>query len=601
MQKCKSLARTIKAQRAPPWPCPPTPDLPPKDLADKLVENYFATIESVYRVLHVPIFRREYGAIWTETGRSKANNAFLVQVKLVMALGALVHDDTFSLRSTAVRWVYEAQTYLAEPVSFKARLNVQTLQTRLLLLLAREFVDINGDSSWVEVESIVRVAMSMGLHRDPDQLPRMAQVTGPPLQSEMRRRLWNTILELSLQASLFLGGPPRLSEEDFDCGMPGNFDDEELLGTNGGGQEGAAIQLQAEEILTSMTVPRALRSTFSIRLRVVKFLNDLQRHSRGGGSYAETLELDKQLRAAFEPVCQRLKRCNPKKHATQTTPGFALQAFSFILERYTSALHAPFLGASFHESAYAFSRRVMLDTTLRMWCAAYPSSFIAQGQVPSSPSDIFSPGGGAELFSRFILCAAGFFRTSAAQATFLLPTELCAQLQESLAGLGHHTILRMDLLKVVEEGKEWSLRCLEAGETNAKGHMTPCLLAAHVEGLRRGLGEAGNEEALGRFSVKEAEAALDRALEVLEGLAARTTPVTAGIEGKGDGNGLWEGEEAMDFMELNDWDFSVSCFALGVVFIADMISQIPDAMLVSDDQGVLTWEFGDGSIQNVSL
>lgn len=136
-------------------------------------------------MLHVPSFRRDYEAVdWAEPAeqvieqRHQKNNnnnntAFLVQLKLVLALGALVHDDTFTLRPSAVRWVYEAQTYLADPARCKAHLTIPALQTRVLLLLARELVDVGEDAAWAESGALLRTATCMGLHRDPAALPRM--------------------------------------------------------------------------------------------------------------------------------------------------------------------------------------------------------------------------------------------------------------------------------------------------------------------------------------------------------------------------------------------------------------------------------------------
>lgn len=408
----------------------------------------------------------------------------------------------------------------------------------------------------------------------------------------MRRRLWNTILELGLHARVYLGGPPLVAQEDFDCQVPGNFDDESLqVGVTskaeaGGGEEGAAAAEEegagsqglekGADVFTGMMVPRAWRATFPVRLRVVKFLNDFVQHDRGRSScYAETLELDVQLRAAFRTMRQALGRCAgaPESAASRS---FAMRAVDFLAQRYTSALHAPFLGASLRESACAFSRKIMLDTTLKMWYAACPSSatvassFGAQEHATTENQNIFP---------RFLLCSAGFFRTAAAQVTFVLPAELGAQIRED----GHQgVLLRPDLLEATEAGKTWSLRCVEAGATNAKGHMTPCLLAAHMEGLRRGLGAGGeghlhdDDEALGRFVVKEAEEALDRALVVLEDMAARTRPAVEGQSLAGEGElaqtGMWEGEgggggdgmalgdndDGLEGMVTDDWDFMVS-------------------------------------------
>ena len=108
MQKCKSLAKAIKSQRTPSWPSPPTADLPSKDVADELVDCYLRTIETVYRILHVPTFKRDYEALWVSN--TEPNTAFLVQLKLVLAIGAITYDEQFSLRTLAIRWIYEAET-----------------------------------------------------------------------------------------------------------------------------------------------------------------------------------------------------------------------------------------------------------------------------------------------------------------------------------------------------------------------------------------------------------------------------------------------------------------------------------------------------------
>ncbi|KAJ2960477.1 hypothetical protein NQ176_g11049 [Zarea fungicola] len=109
--KCKALARFIKARRTPAWPTLKSSPLPDKAMADVLVENYLQTTESLYRILHIPTFREHYNALWGDA--APQNPAFIIQVKLVLALGAVTYDDLFTLRETALQWVFEAKTWLA--------------------------------------------------------------------------------------------------------------------------------------------------------------------------------------------------------------------------------------------------------------------------------------------------------------------------------------------------------------------------------------------------------------------------------------------------------------------------------------------------------
>lgn len=481
----------------------------------------------MYRVLHVPAFKRDYEAIWAKPG-TQPETFFLVQLKLVLALGAVTYDPNFSLRTEAIRWIYEAQTYLSEPV-FKSRLRIQTVQTRILLLLAMELVDVSGDSIWISAGSLIRTAITMGLHRDPRHLPDMTA-----LAAEMRRRLWNTILELSLQASIAKGGPPLLSMADFDTEAPSNIGDEALTA-------GLSRVPNDNSDPTMMSIPRALRATFPVRLKVTKFLNDL---NTTGGTYEETLQLDTEVREA----CKELRR---SLHPLRGQPSaqFAAQAAELIMNRYLVSLHMPYFSAALDSPAYAYSRQVVVDVLLKIWCAVWPTSSIA-GTAALAPSAYSTPSAGSsisseELLARLIVCGSGFFRTAAVQVSFTIPMELHAQLQDD-EGLGP-TRLRRDLAAVTKEIMAWSWRCMEAGETSIKGFLMSALMVAQTEALQRG--PTADRAELARFLVGEGEKAAARCVPLMEATVEGTKQqgAPALVDEFGPSPGLTE-----------DWDFTVS-------------------------------------------
>lgn len=490
----------------------------------------------MYRVLHVPAFKRDYEAIWAKPG-TQPETYFLVQLKLVLALGAVTYDPNFSLRTEATRWIYEAQTYLSEPV-FKSRLRIQTVQTRILLLLAIELVDVSGDSIWISAGSLIRTAITMGLHRDPRHLPEMT-----PLAAEMRRRLWNTILELSLQASIAKGGPPLLSMADFDSEAPSNIGDETLTA-------GLSRVPNDNNDPTIMSVPRALRATYPVRLKVTKFLNDL---NTTGGTYEETLQLDTEVREASKELRRSLLPLRGQPSAQ-----FAAQAAELVMNRYLVSLHMPYFSASLDSPAYAFSRQVVVDVLLKIWCAVWPSSSIA-GTAALAPSAYSTPSSGSpisseELLARLIICGSGFFRTAAVQVSFTIPMELHAQLQDD-EGLGP-TRLRRDLAAVTEEIMAWSWRCMEAGETSVKGFLMSALLVAQTEALQRG--PTADKAELARFLVGEGEKAAARCVPLMEAIAEGTKQQgsAALVDEFGPSPGLTE-----------DWDFTVSIPCLDISYL----------------------------------
>jgi hypothetical protein len=481
----KHLARVIKASRKPPWPLPLTTELPPKTVADELLDCYLRTIEPVYRILHIPTLRRDYDALWMPD--AAPDMAFIVQLKLIFAIGSTIYDDTFSLRASAARWIYEAQTFLSEPV-YKPRLQIQYLQTDILLLIARELADVGGELVWISAGSLVRKAMYMGLHKDPTRLPKMTLFA-----AEMRRRLWNTILEISLQTSLTSGGPPLVSLDNYDSEPPSNFDDEQLLAEN-------PVPKPAAEY-TQTSVARALRSSFPARLAVIKLLNDIN----ACGTYTETLRLDRDLRSAYKVLRQNLAQFKAKGEQLPE-----LRTVDFLLYRYLSALHVPYFGPALRDTAYAFSRKVVVETSMKLWRTAYPES-CTEAHEPSNTA--MAPTN--NWLQRLSISTPGMFSTVLYQAAIVIAIELATVIseEESLNPLP----LRPDLLSVLKEAKYWCLFSIKVGETSVKGYVVASLLETYVQLLMAGT----DKEAIVKNLVQDAEKALEVCIPILEETVAQ--------------------------------------------------------------------------------
>ncbi|KAK2855646.1 hypothetical protein FQN49_004980, partial [Arthroderma sp. PD_2] len=499
IEKCKSLARTIKARRVPTGPLTPKADLPSKEVSDELVDCYLRTTESIYRVLHVPSFRKDYEALFLS--EAEPNTAFLVQVKLVLAIGAVTYDENFSLRILAIRWIYEAQTWLSEP-KFKSRLGIQSLQSHILLLFAQEMVGIGGDPIWVSVGALYRRAIYMGLPRDPANMP-----TKTLFAAEMRRRIWNTILEVSLQSSLTSGGPPLFSLDDFNTLPPGNFDDEQIEDTTP----------KQTGVFSHVSIATALRNTLLQRLAIVNFLNSLGSPC----TYEKALRLDANLRAAYKALYKTIQASRNSSNSSLSQ--FEFRAVDLILYQYLLSLHVPFFSPALHKTTFAFSRQVVVQTSLKIWHAVCPSSPII---APQSSGHMVSSA--RDHLTLLTSCGSGFYRTVMLQAALLIAVELREQLHEE-EGLGPVT-LRRDLFSVLDDAKTWSLRCIEAGETNTKGYLLTCVIAAHIEellrvqtkhGISKPLADAIEEASAKSLSILsrvvtqgQAESSMDRSYEM---------------------------------------------------------------------------------------
>ncbi|KAF1922411.1 uncharacterized protein M421DRAFT_105043 [Didymella exigua CBS 183.55] len=206
--------------------------LPPKAYCDRLVHIHCQHFERTFRVLHIPTFMRRYYQIWMPVSNENADiftsSSIIPEVTTVMTMAYHMDDSpqvgedrnhrTY-LKDAAMDLI---QAWLDE-LSRKQRTELATLQVDVLLLLSRSLRGIQPEQLWSATGALVRSAMVMGLNVDP------AIVSGITMyMPEMRRRLWATIIEVDLQASMFCGMPLAIPELNSRSVVPSNLDDREF-------------------------------------------------------------------------------------------------------------------------------------------------------------------------------------------------------------------------------------------------------------------------------------------------------------------------------------------------------------------------------------
>ena len=203
--------------------------LPPKPYCDRLVVIYCQHFERTFRVLHIPTFMRRYDEIWTN-GHADICTSCSILPELTAVMTMAYHmDDAQQLGDDRNHRTYLkgpamdlVQAWLDE-LGRKQRTELSTLQVDTLLLLSRSLRGIQPEQLWSATGALVRSAMVMGLNVDP------ARVSGiTPYTAEMRRRLWATILEVDLQASMFCGMPLVIPELSPSSVVPSNVNDAEF-------------------------------------------------------------------------------------------------------------------------------------------------------------------------------------------------------------------------------------------------------------------------------------------------------------------------------------------------------------------------------------
>ncbi|KAJ8105998.1 hypothetical protein ONZ43_g7210 [Nemania bipapillata] len=457
LNRCKALGRSIKAQRNPGIINKFGTNIPTRDVADKLVDAYLRTTETVFRVLHVPSFRRDYEQYWTAP--DSAGTPFVIQLQLVMAIGCTIYDDFFSMRKSAVQW---------------GKLTITGLQNMILLTLARETASVGGDLVWINAGSVLRSSQYMGLHRDPSRLPKMSR-----LDAEMRRRLWNTILELELKTSIDSGGFPTISPETSDTRPPANLNDTELLEEEDlKEKEGEPADTRSGERFTDMSMALALRDSFRERLAIYQMLNAMPFR----GTYDDTIRLHRRFMMAFKALTSKLRGYASSER--QPT-AFQYRFVEIMTRRCLMSLHLPYLGPAIKDPAFSFSRKQVTESAVKMYQLLFPSAGLSSEHPLIPGDDLATLSTEGDDLARFAVCAAGFWRVLASQSSMIIILELQTTMQED-EGLGPPTI-RPDLLNILRHSLPYYLSRIKAGETNVKGYLFTAALAAHVQALMNGL------------------------------------------------------------------------------------------------------------------
>ena len=138
------------------------------------------------------------------------------------------------------------------------------------------------------------------------------------------------------------------------------------------------------------------------------------------------------------------------------------------------------------EPTYAFSRKTVVEMSLKAYYCARPQAVAMQDPLESS-SMAGLDSSGMDEFARLSLTGGSFFRYIPHQANVLIAVELQNQLREG-GGFCIPTA-RPDLLNVLKDAKEWALQRIQAGETNVKGYLLAAALSAHVDATLQGMGK----------------------------------------------------------------------------------------------------------------
>lgn len=473
---------------------------PARDVADAMVELYFQSFESTYRILHRSSFRHEYEKFWASPDAAPAN--LRLKVLLVVAIGASIHEDIDKdpqFYNTAFRWICAAQDWLLAP-SEKARLDITGIQIHCLTFLARQIYSPSADLVWISVGNMINAAIQLGLHRDPKCIAATSL-----LEAELRRRLWATIVEMEMQTSMDTAMTVRVRLDDFDTEPPSHINDREI------DEETKEIRPHPRAEYTETSLQLLLLDTRPIRLQILQLLNGL--HSKF--LYADALALSKELTNAHRTFSKFIQD-NSRSDLT----AFHRNLLDYCVCRFLIPLHGPFASKARTNPLFHYSRRVSVDAAMAI--------------VSPEP---------CEPYTRLMTLGGNLLREGLRCAITAINLELVVQADsDRLDGTLHRPSPFTEVLKkAVKDMMALSEEQIKKHETNVKLHTLLASILAIVD--------AGSDASMRKRVAQAAIDSMEHCLGLLESVVETIpTPTSSSVSSVDFGLTDWDLDWNMDIL-----------------------------------------------------
>ncbi|KAK0384101.1 hypothetical protein NLU13_8190 [Sarocladium strictum] len=314
--------------------------LPSRPQCDVLVRAYVKTFESLLPILDVPWFLRQYQHFWDPLAAqpTSADQISICHILLVVTLGSCVTlsplataDSQSALQHETEARICFARQWLARQMVSGYRASLGVAQSMCLLALTRVIRPqpsraVTGADFIFGDYDLTRIGLQMGLHCEPTKRnPGMSAK-----EADMRRGLWTTMLELSLQRCFEKGLPAPLIPESYDCEPPsgtgGNMGEED--------EQQEALWPGLCQVVKS-PIPRMLAKTQRLRLQILSLINA----PKTPKASAEGHQLAAELNRACEANLAALRGM------TLTPPeAYQIHMMELFTRPFVLALHSPFAG-----------------------------------------------------------------------------------------------------------------------------------------------------------------------------------------------------------------------------------------------------------------
>lgn len=203
--------------------------IPPRKMVDRHVSQFFNGFDMAPFVLHRNEFLAEYADFWDNPSATPIMWVGLL-FSVMSASALLQQQDASTLDLSAAESQdmlngYRTLTIQCLVAGDYLRSSRYTMETLILHFGVDQSVNVDASTtdSWILIGVIIRIALRMGLHRDPSHWPHIR-----PLQAELRRRLWITLYQMDFFTSTQVGLPRIIKDSQCDTRPPAHLLDHDI-------------------------------------------------------------------------------------------------------------------------------------------------------------------------------------------------------------------------------------------------------------------------------------------------------------------------------------------------------------------------------------
>jgi hypothetical protein len=321
--------------------------------------RYFSAYSPSQHIIHRPSFLKQYAEFWQDQSGPPLD--WIALLFNILALGTFFSIYTAPHELASDSNVPPMQRFsLFRTIAGRALVSAKythpqaiTLQSMLLYIEAEFLVNRASQMNCYLLAAVgLRLMMKMGLHRDPSKLPNIS-----PFDGEMRRRMWNLLVQIDMIVSFHLGLPSMIHGIESDTGMPRNLINEDLTPEMTELPPG-----RPDSEYTELTYPIWKSTVCRVFGLVAR-----QAHSLTAPTYPDVMRLDKLLKEKWAQVPTFMK-VKPLEDSITDPPQLVNQRFGLaaLYQKSRCVLHRRYLLEPNPRKEHQYSRRACLDAALSL-------------------------------------------------------------------------------------------------------------------------------------------------------------------------------------------------------------------------------------------